>query len=143
MSDSLQPHGLYSPWNSPGQNTGMGSCFVLRIFTTQGSNTGLLHCRQILYQLSHQGSPETCLLHSNFQFERESSKKQVKNLAWLSLVKHFNNQREEPWRPQKEHHKRMFKYPERFISGNKVPVIEHFSLLLQCQSKQEKCHSLN
>ena len=25
MSDSLQPHGLYSPWNSPGQNTGVGS----------------------------------------------------------------------------------------------------------------------
>ena len=47
----------------------------LGIFPTQGSNPGLLHCRQILYQLSHQGSPETCLLHSNFQFERESSKK--------------------------------------------------------------------
>ena len=25
MSDSLQPHGLYSPWNSPGQNAGVGS----------------------------------------------------------------------------------------------------------------------
>ena len=30
MSDSLQPHGLYSPWNSPGQNTGMGSLALLR-----------------------------------------------------------------------------------------------------------------
>ena len=49
---------LYRPWNSPGQNTGVGSCCLLQgIFPTQGSNSGLLHCRQILYQLSHQGSP--------------------------------------------------------------------------------------
>ena len=57
MSDSLQPHGLYSPSNSPGQNTGVGSCSLLQgIFTTQGSNPGLLHCRWIPYQLSHKGS---------------------------------------------------------------------------------------
>ena len=54
----LQPHGLYSPWNSPGQNTGVGSLSLLqRTFPTQGSNPGLPHCRQILYQLSHKGSP--------------------------------------------------------------------------------------
>ena len=58
MSDSLRPHGLYSPWNSPGQNTGVGSRSHLQgIFPAQGSNPGLLHCRQILYQLSQQGSP--------------------------------------------------------------------------------------
>ena len=58
MSDSLWPHGLYSLWNSPGQNTGMGSHSLLQgIFPTQGSNPGLPHCRQIPYQLSHQGSP--------------------------------------------------------------------------------------
>ena len=58
MSDSLQPHGLYDPWNSPGQNTGVGSLSLLQgIFPTQGSNPGLPHCRQILYQLSHKGSP--------------------------------------------------------------------------------------
>ena len=57
-SDSFQPQGLYSPWNSPGQNTEAGSCSLLQgIFPTQGSNPGLLHCRRILYQLSHQGSP--------------------------------------------------------------------------------------
>ena len=56
--DSLQPHGLYSPCNSPGQNTGVGSLFLLQgIFPTQGSNLGLPHCGQILYQLSHKGSP--------------------------------------------------------------------------------------
>ena len=58
MSDSLQPHGLYSPWNSPGQNTGVGSLSLFQgIFPTQGSSSGFPHCRQILYQLSHKGSP--------------------------------------------------------------------------------------
>ena len=58
MSNSLRPLGLYSPWNSLGQNTGVGSLsFLQGIFPTQGSNSGLLHCRQILYQLSHKGSP--------------------------------------------------------------------------------------
>ena len=54
VSDSLRPHGLYSPWNSPGQNTGVGSLSLLQfIFPAQGSNPGLLHCRWILYQLNH------------------------------------------------------------------------------------------
>ena len=49
---------LYSPWNSPGHNTGVGSQFPSPgIFPTQGSNPGLRHCRQILCQLSHKGSP--------------------------------------------------------------------------------------
>ena len=51
-------HGLYSPWNSPGQNTEVGSLSLLQgICPTQGSNPGLPHCRRILYQLSHKGSP--------------------------------------------------------------------------------------
>ena len=62
MSDFLQPHGLQPtrllcPWNSPGQNTGVGCHSLLHgIFPTQGSNPGLLHCRQIVYCVSHQGS---------------------------------------------------------------------------------------
>src|SRR5574337_1060946 len=47
-----------SPWNSPGQNTGMGSLsFLQGIFPTQGLNPGLPHWRRILYQLSHKRSP--------------------------------------------------------------------------------------
>ena len=58
VSDSLRPYGLYSPWNSPGQKTGVGSLSLLQgIFPTQGLNPGLPHCRQILYRLSHKGSP--------------------------------------------------------------------------------------
>ena len=58
MSDSLRLHGLYSPWNSPGQDAGVGSCPLLQgTFPSQGLNQGYPHCRRILYQLSHKGSP--------------------------------------------------------------------------------------
>ena len=59
MSNSLrQPPGLYCVWNSPGKNTGLSFHSLLQeIFPTQGSNLGLLHCRQVLYQLSYEGSP--------------------------------------------------------------------------------------
>ena len=54
----LQHHGLHSPWNSPGHNTGVGSLSLLPgIFPTQGSNPSLPHCRRILYQQIHKGSP--------------------------------------------------------------------------------------
>ena len=77
MSDSLRPHGLYSPWNSPGQNTGVGSLsFFQGIFPTQVLNPGLPHCRQILYQLSHKGSPFLLpilyILLSHFRSESSS-----------------------------------------------------------------------
>ena len=56
---TLRLHGLYSPWNSPGQNTGVGSLALLQqISLTQESNWSLLHYRWILYQLSYQGSPK-------------------------------------------------------------------------------------
>ena len=70
VSDSLQ---LHSPWNSPGQNTAAGSRSLLQeIIPTQGSNPGLPDCRQILYQLSHQGSPRI-LEWVAYPFSRESS----------------------------------------------------------------------
>ena len=57
VSDSLQSRGLYSPWNSPGQNTEVGSLSLLQgILPIQGSNPGHQHHWQILYQLSHKGS---------------------------------------------------------------------------------------
>ena len=52
------PMDSYSPWTSPGQNTGVGSHSLLQgILPTQGSNPGLPHCRRILYQLSHKKGP--------------------------------------------------------------------------------------
>ena len=57
VSDSLQLRGLYSPWNSPSQNTGVGSLSLFQgIFPSQGLNPGFPQCRRILYPLSHKGS---------------------------------------------------------------------------------------
>ena len=85
MSTSLQSHGLYGLWNSPGQNTGVGSQSLLQeILTTQGSNPGLLHCRHILYHLSHQGSPRIldCIAYpcSNISFRLRNTALQVDSL---------------------------------------------------------------
>ena len=49
-------------WNSPGQDTGVGSLSLLQgIFPTQGLNPGLPHCGGILYHLSHKGRPHVPL----------------------------------------------------------------------------------
>ena len=80
MSDSLRPHGLHSPWNSPGQNTGVGSLSLLQgIFPTQGSNPGLPHCGRILYQLSHKGNSSSP--HSVLQFRSAQSLRRVRLFA--------------------------------------------------------------
>ena len=69
LTDCLRPQGLYSPWNSPGQNTGVGSHSLLQgIFPTQGSNLGLPRCRRILYQLNHQESPTSLKVLFIFSF---------------------------------------------------------------------------
>ena len=76
----LWPHGLYParllcPWNFSGKNTGMGSLSLIQgIFPTQGSNPGLLHCRWILYQLSHR---EAQLIRALLK-ERQTGKKKKK-----------------------------------------------------------------
>ena len=65
--------GPYSPWTTPGQNTGEGSLSLLQgIFPFQGLNPGLLHCGQILYQLSHKASPRI-LEWMAYPFSRGSS----------------------------------------------------------------------
>ena len=74
----------WSPWSSPGQNTGVGSLSLLQgIFPTQGSNPGLPHCRWIPYQLSHKGSPRI-LEWVAYPFSRGSS--WPKNLIGISCM---------------------------------------------------------
>ena len=81
----------HSPWNSPGQNTGMGSLSLLQgIFPTQGSNPGLLHCRQILYQLSHKGSPRI-LEWVAFPFSRGSSWPRNRTKVYCTAGRFFTN----------------------------------------------------
>ena len=81
---TLRPHGLHRPWNSPGQNIGVGSLSLLQgIFPAQGSNSGLLHCRRILYQLSHKGSPRI-LEWVTYPFSSRSSR--LRNRAGVSCI---------------------------------------------------------
>ena len=78
------PLGCNSPWNSPGQNTGVGRLSLLQgIFPTQGLNPGLPHCGQILYQLSHKESPRT-LEWVAYPFSRGSS--QPRNQTRFSCI---------------------------------------------------------
>ena len=91
VSNSLQPHGLYSPWNSPGQNTGVDSLSLLQgIFPTQGSNPGLLHCRWILYQLNHKRSPRI-LEWVAYPFSRGSSRSRNQTGISCIAVRFFTN----------------------------------------------------
>ena len=69
MSSSLldySPPGSSAREDSPGKNTGVGCHALLQgIFEIQGSDPGLLHCKRILYCLSHQGSPYIMLILCN------------------------------------------------------------------------------
>ena len=81
---------LFCPWDSPGQNTGVGSHSLLRgIFRTQRLKRGLLHCRQILYHLNHQGSHLSYMLKSS---ESESC-----SLMSNSLLPSVEFSRPESW----------------------------------------------
>ena len=67
--------------DSPGKNTGVGCQALLQgIFPTQGSNPGLLHCRQILYHLSHQRSPKESSNYRTIVLLSHSSKVMLKIL---------------------------------------------------------------
>ena len=84
MSDSLQPHGLYTPWNSPGQNYWNGYPFPSPgDLPTQGSNPGLPHCRWIIYQLSHKGSPR---IMEWVAYPFSSGSSQLRNRTGVSYI---------------------------------------------------------
>ena len=100
MSDSLWPHGLYSPWNSSGQNTGVGSLSLLQgIFPTQGLNPSLLHCRWILYQLSHKGSPRILewVAYPSRSTRRSSGSSQSRNWTRVSVVCKHEDKASDLW----------------------------------------------
>ena len=105
VSHFLQSHGLYSLWNSPGQNTGVGSHSILQgIFPTHGSNPGLPHCRHIFYQLSHKGSPRI-LEWVAYPFSSESSRPRNWIRVSCNAGGFFTN-----W-DNREAHRIIWKYP--------------------------------
>ena len=84
VSVSLRCQGLYSPWNSLGQNTEVGSPSLFQgIFPTQGSNPGLQHCRWILYHLSHKGSPR---ILEWVAYSLSSGSSQPRNQSGVSFI---------------------------------------------------------
>ena len=86
VSDSLRPQGLFSLWNSPGQKTGVGSCSLLQgIFPTQRLNPSFPHCRRILYQLSHQGSPREGLISTTALLREDY----VNRTTWHIILRDF------------------------------------------------------
>ena len=98
VSDSSQTHRLelarlLSPWDFPGKDTGRGCHFLLQgIFPTQGSNLGLLHCREILYlyRLSHREA-HLRVPAWNVSFISNSCKRGILvpsyiPLSWVSLL---------------------------------------------------------
>ena len=120
LSDSLQPHDLYSirllcPWDALGKNTGVGCPFLLQgIFPTQGSNPGLLHWRQILYRLNHRGNsanaggirdvglitgPERCPggVHGN-PLQYSYLENPLDRRAWQALQSIVSQRVEQNWR---------------------------------------------
>ena len=72
--DCMWPAGLLCPWDSPGKNTGVHCPSLLQgIFSTQGSNLRLLHCRQILYHLSHREAHKESIKYKFFSKEDQKS----------------------------------------------------------------------
>ena len=91
VSDSAWPHGLISPWNSPGQNTGDGSLSLLQgIFPNQELNPGLQHCRWILYQLSHKRSPRI-VEWGAYTFSNRSSQPRNQTRVSCTASRFFTN----------------------------------------------------
>ena len=89
VSNSLWPHGIYSPWNSPRKNTGVSSISLLQgICPTQGSNPGIPNCRQILHQLSHKESP-SILEWVAYPFSSRSSSPRNRTLYCRMILYHW------------------------------------------------------
>ena len=90
---------IHNPWNSPGQNTGVGSRSLLQgIFPTQGSNLGLPHCRQIFYPMNHQGSPK---ILESLNTKGRNEKYKYLSATWGYEDKHLEKQQHTwglPWK---------------------------------------------
>ena len=118
MSDSLQPCGLYSPWNSPGQNTGVGSWSLLQgIILTQGLNPGLLFGRQILYHWAT-GSPISWL--PTIKKMRQEIKNNIDSLKFLQGV----------WGRKYRYYYPLFTYKETVFRRNSLVLQSHHILNL-------------
>ena len=94
MSNSLQPHGLFTkllrPRNFPGKNTRVDCHFFLQgIFPTQGLNLGLLHCRHTLYLLSHHGKVKNIVLNTDLTILINIFQNHISQVSSLKLMQNL------------------------------------------------------
>ena len=93
MSDSLWPYGLeparfLCPWKSPGKNTGVGWHFLFqRNFPTQGLNSRLLDCRQMLYHLNHQRYLINGYCNYSLKLMPQTDRSRTQNLPKYNVLK--------------------------------------------------------
>ena len=121
----LQPARLLSPCNSPGKNTEVGCHFLLqRIFPIQESKPGLLHCRQILYHLSHQCS--SCQISKLHDFHEPL--KIVMGMTGKRKPRHFLKTKQKTDNfPYKAMSTKMYAqslWTKRLFGQNEVPLLE-------------------
>ena len=149
MSDSLWHHGLYSLWNSPGQNTGIGSLFLLQgVFPTKGSNPGLPHRRRILPNQGIKPRPPT-LKENSLPAELQGEPKNTRVCSLFLPQKIFPTQESNwgllhcrqiyqgsPYRTQWLKQKKQIKHGVRFLllCYFACPLLHCMSLLLHCMS---------
>ena len=99
ISDSFQSHGLYSPWNSPGQNTGVLSLSLLQgIFSTQRLNPGFLHCKRILSQHRKHDFKRIHILHRiKFLWGNTCIFSYILKVEFLLYIDHFKKIMKSPF----------------------------------------------
>ena len=125
-SISQQPHGLQParllhPWDSPGKNTGVGCHFLLQaIFPTQGLNPGLLHFRQMLYCLSHQGNPTAALV---FPFPAPA----YANSGWVLGGKHLETSGGRHGKEELSPPHRPFFFASAWVSSQVASIVSPFT----------------
>ena len=84
LCNLMDPGRFLCAWDSPGKNTGVGChSLVQGLFLTQGLNPCLLRCRQILYHLSDQGSPEYFVSTGKYNMENSLQIKLSQRLGYL------------------------------------------------------------
>ena len=158
------PARLLCPWNSPGKNTRVGSHSLLPVsFPTQGSNAGLLHCRQILHQLRCQGSSllkpiPKVLLSSHLGLRIWTCEFWRNTFKWMGLALYRRKSREILVVPGFETTTRcwnrglawQFLYPDlglpasrtvrnKFLLFNKLPSVLYFVIAVWIKLRLSKC----
>ena len=137
----LQPINLFCPWDFPGKDTGVGCHFLVqRIFLTQGSNQGLLHCCQILYRLSYEKSSESLRGMERRELDQLSASYAVNSPQQVSAgPSRWERRRTPPSRGAKVIAGQWTESPSRNMVHGKTPKNLPYGIMKQVKSKAGLC----